>query len=364
MAMSQYKPSQVELYGEILSSEQLHRKECAQVDGLLSDEERAALIERMRAGDATAKEALFFSMLRFVRAVAWDMSFRYRWIMRRDERMDVMQVGYEAILEKWEEAFSTGKDNPVSFLLAYAKYAMQKYCLGYQTEIVTPSDGAHSALRVESLDVPQRIPGGESGDVMLADMLSEPEPVSPSKYATEEMSERLRSIVERVLTPRQVYILACLFGLWIHAPQGVSELAATEGLDHATVCSYRERALERLRKLMTSPDDPCEVYTGDEARQRLGVSERNFKNLVQRGAVPASKWGLYPKQIIDDLAQQRQARKAGEQQKHERVQAVLSELVERGEPVTVKGLARLAGVSLPMARAYVHQYQASVPVSA
>jgi RNA polymerase sigma factor (sigma-70 family) len=357
------KPSQTALYGELLTNEEAYSKDVGE-HPRLSDEEEERLVAQARLGNKQARETLILDALSYVMKVAHKYAricgAHGRW---RVEYLDLVQVGNVTLVECMDKALAHAC--PAGYLRRAALGEIVKYCMKHGSPIASPSQrGGHilPMKEVESLDKPLG-PGNEEDAHTLADLLVATEPEKRSERDFSTLYQALAG-----LTEKQRYVVTHHYGL-DGAPQDLFTLScemraqagkpfkdsANEAYD---VC---ERALNRLRDLLSSPDGRCEVYTREEAREQLGVTKRNFETLVRRGAIPVSRQGLYPKLMIDALAEQRRTRG---QQKREQVRAALAELARRGEPVSIHAVARLAGVNRGTVRTYVQQYQASALVGA
>ena len=200
------QPSQVALYGELLTVEQQYHSDIAALPRLTLEEEKC-LIERSMLGNTDAREQIILSCLGYVRAVAR----KYRVICAANGRnlveyLDLIQIGNLTLVECLDKALE--HPNPFGYLKRAASGEIVKYCMKHGSSITSPSERGGKILPmkdVASLEKPL-IPGEEN--FTLASTLEVP----PTSTQDEKDYTTLYSVIE-TLTPKQRDAITRHYGL-------------------------------------------------------------------------------------------------------------------------------------------------------
>jgi DNA-directed RNA polymerase specialized sigma24 family protein len=351
------KPTQVELYGPLLTLEQQIRKEIASFPELTREQEDV-LLERVRVGDTQAKNDLMQgAVLPYLAYWASQLFFTYSWVSPRIEYADLLQVGSIFAWTHFEVALK--KDAPLAYLKVCARYQMRLHCLFLAPFlIVTPRSRDREGRYAEAYQEPSLDrPVGE-GELFLSDVLAAPD--DPSSFASsEEASIQLYEALEQ-LPDYQRSIVGQVFGLVGYGRERIVDLAMTRGVSESSIERVRDRAIKKLRVLL-SP----ELCTTAQASQRLGIGQKWFVAFATKRGVKQCAQGRYRKQDIEALAQQLVDEKAlaarravhREEERRERLQMAYQRLTVQSEKVTVRQLAREAHVAPLVAADYLMSYR-------
>jgi DNA-directed RNA polymerase specialized sigma24 family protein len=294
--MTTKNPSQTELYGQMLTSEQQYRKEIAPFRSL-SPEQIQALLDAIKAGDEQARSCFLMSLTGYVERWAYRFSRVYDWESSRIEYQELISVGNMAIVEQLDKALC--KDDTWGYLAATAKFRMLKFCHRYASPIRTPN--GQQPYRVESLDEPI----GYDTDTTYAQCLAEP--VAPIWYSSLHIAdEEISQAIER-LGDKQRHVIQHLFALGECDRRQVVEIGKEQQVTSKTIQSLRETAFIALRRFLES--DQKDLYTVPQACEVLGCTQARFLKLASRHGIVRVAKGYYPKQQVDVLVEQERSRK-------------------------------------------------------
>lgn len=286
--------SQTALYGELLTNEQCYSFQVNQLS-LLTEQQQADLWEQLRQGDRSGKEQLLLSFLRYIKCVAATLYETYRWSSTHLEYLEIVQVGHLALLEHVETAIE--KPKPTGCLLTCVKFDMRDYCHRFQRAISTPEH--ETPLPLDSLDRP--ISSQMDHSRTLADCIPAPGNLTPT------MDVQFEGLYQSLalLNPTQREVIERHYGLHEHAPELLNAISRQKHQRESTIRHTKRRALRKLRALLQAPKSACEVYSLEQAYQRLGMSKEGFCTAVTRSGVSSVYRGYYRKADIERLASQR-----------------------------------------------------------
>jgi len=200
------KPSQIELYGELLTVEQQYHDDIAELPRLTMEEEKF-VIERAMLGNTDARKQMILNCLDYVRAVARN----YRVICAANGRnlveyLDLIQIGNLTLVECLDKALE--HPNPFGYLKRAASGEIVKYCMKHGSSITSPSERGGKILSmkdVASLEKPL-IP--EKEELTLASTLE-----APLKPAQDEKDYTMLYSNVEMLTPKQRDAITRHYGL-------------------------------------------------------------------------------------------------------------------------------------------------------
>ncbi len=231
-------PSQIQLYGEILDLETQFRADLAQVPRL-TEEERQALLKRLRQGDMQARDAFVNSFLGYVVKVARKFTLQHQEHPHRVEFLDLVQMAMLAILERVDRALE--HPCPIGYLNRVAECALLAYCQNHTSLIVLP----HGHKRQELPVIPSISLENQTvdGDFPFEErLLTEVKVSEPERDFTP-----LYTALEK-LTSNQREWITCLFGLGC-APETFTEIAVRRGVNKKSSTAKR-KAIKRLEQLL------------------------------------------------------------------------------------------------------------------
>jgi DNA-directed RNA polymerase specialized sigma subunit len=245
--MTTKKPSQVELYGELLTSEQQYRRDLQSIARLTPEQEQA-LIDRARHQDQEAGYLLVESLLPYVEYHAMRL-VRY---VRHSTYLDLCQIGSLAMVERLQQALA--HENPVAYLMQVAKKSIGWYCVWCDGLVVKKPGNRYEKdryvpqrLEVISADVP--LPGTDGA--MLADVLMDEVILGDPDDKQQERYQTLYLAVEQ-LTEKQREVVECFYGLHGHPEETLLEiqLRTTGKYDRRanTVNNRKVKALKSLQQ--------------------------------------------------------------------------------------------------------------------
>lgn len=272
----------------------------------LTDEQEGKLVERARAGDETARHELILSVLRLVvfkvrsycrGSVAWRIEFE-----------DVMQQAYISLWEGFEKLLAARCS--CAWMLEHARHTVEDYVHQVRSLVCLPPGASYVIPEMMSIDVPVN----EELGLEWADRLEAP-------------STEMGSSVDH----------AALY-------QGIDALPAH--LKHAIVEFYNlELECGVVEGVSRTPDERRNDRTHAKRRLRRRLREAYPQYAGEYRAVRVRPG------YVDMVINAEQLR---------RLQAAYQELVDRGEPVNGRVMARRAQVSDGVALAYLYRVKQQV----
>ena len=193
--------------------------------------EEQALIERMLAGDAQARDALIEHNLRLVAHIAG------KYAQSGMDRDDLISVGSLGLIK----AVQTFRPE-AGRLRAYASRCIENEMLMLFRANRKNRD---VALMGESLGQ-----DGEGSDAQLGDLLGTDADLVPRAAETAIESARALRQMEIVLTPRERAVVRLRYGLADGEPWPQHRVAERLGISRSYVSRIEKRALEKLRQAL------------------------------------------------------------------------------------------------------------------
>ena len=193
--------------------------------------EEQALIERMLAGDAQARDALIEHNLRLVAHIAG------KYAQSGMDRDDLISVGSLGLIK----AVQTFRPE-AGRLRAYASRCIENEMLMLFRANRKNRD---VALMGESLGQ-----DGEGSDAQLGDLLGTDADLVPRAAETAIESARALRQMETVLTPRERAVVRLRYGLADGEPWPQHRVAERLGISRSYVSRIEKRALEKLRQAL------------------------------------------------------------------------------------------------------------------
>ena len=211
----------------------------------LSQEQQGQLLAQARAGDASARERLIYSLLRPIAAFAY-RTHRYSNLWHY-EMMDLVSVGNLVLIEHFDDALS--KDDPLLYLISYAYSEMRDFCRKSASLIVTPRTIGEEPVIVESLEaLCDRRKDDDDDGVDFEIFLGAPLfTVSPSHINCIPLYEALSK-----LTEASQQFIAHLFGLFDVEPMTLAEWAGgvTDSKPYNAAKARKSQVIKRLHTLL------------------------------------------------------------------------------------------------------------------
>ena len=292
--MTTKNPSQTELYGELLTSQQQYRKDIAPFREISCEQEHV-FVHAAREGDEQARNNLILSLLDYVEYWASLFVSTYGWISRSIELTELISIGNFKLVESFDEAMDA--DNPWAFLASRAKYAMHSYCQNHTNCITTPHHA--KSYVVESLDKPLN----EDTEETLIDFLSEPNPVI--WFSSLSISdERIYTAIGH-LGGKQKELVKRVYGLDGYERERMSDIRkAYNGKEVTEQCmsKLRDGALASLRQFLETEENLC---TMADVISALEISEWGVYQLVRSGRLTRVAKGRYLQRELDILIEQK-----------------------------------------------------------
>ncbi len=267
--MSTKQASQVDLSGEILSNEQMYRRDISS-QSRFTDERRDALLARAANHDPSARTAILENCLPIVASMA-----RKHIVLTGThvEYLDLVQIGNLALVESYEQALS--KDAPFAYLFGCVRFALFKYCRYHETSITTPKTRGVHPYHFASLDAPLN----EESEHSLLDIL--PDTASDTEGSDPDYTEPLQQAVA-TLPQRERLIVEHYYGLGEIAPKAfgdINRLLSPEHPQKGNANYYHGRAMIKLRQSITLAWHQTEA--GEEKTLEVHSRKRTHKSLPQ-----------------------------------------------------------------------------------
>ncbi|MBA2391181.1 MAG: sigma-70 family RNA polymerase sigma factor [Ktedonobacteraceae bacterium] len=210
--MTLKNPSQVELYGELLTNEEQYRKEVRTLDGQLTREQEQAYLERARNGEKEAREKLLESCLPYVMHLAGKYSTITRAMQKNNsmEYLDLVQFGNVVLVERFERALT--KPNPMGYLRAAISGLLLSYieenAYGIKVTRTKKNKANGAPFEVKSLDAPVSRENKSTRPVTYADILPAPEPMKKQERDYTLLYQAIETLPEH-----HREIVTCFYGL-------------------------------------------------------------------------------------------------------------------------------------------------------
>jgi RNA polymerase sigma factor (sigma-70 family) len=167
-------------------------------------------------------------------------------IRHRGHLKDLLQVGLMAILRTIDQYQRRPTDRPLSYHVRWEVIsAMSDYCTQFRRD----SD----RVKCET-DISRHDGGGRSrkaGSALL-DLATDDTSPAEDAYVT-EARDRLRSLLERHLSPRERLVVEARFGIGRPKPATLAEIGALLGTSHQWVNQVEQKAMGKLRAAMDDP---------------------------------------------------------------------------------------------------------------
>ncbi len=200
------QPSQIELYGELLTVEQQYHHDIADIPRMTMEEEER-LIVRARSGDTDAKEHIILSCLGYVQAVARKYTVMCAANGRHlVEYLDLIQVGNLTLVKCSDKALD--HPSPFGYLKRAASGEIVKYCMKHGTSITCPSERGGKILPMKDVSSLEQPLTPETQELTLADTLE-----APPVVAQEEKDYTMLYSTLETLTPKQRDVIVRHYGL-------------------------------------------------------------------------------------------------------------------------------------------------------
>jgi RNA polymerase sporulation-specific sigma factor len=197
----------------------------------LSPEEEREALERMKAGDAEARERLIRHNLRLVAHIVKKYS-------QAGEADDLISVGSIGLI-KGIETFSYGKG---SQLATYAAKCIDNEILMY---IRANKKHRQNHSLSESVGVDK-----EGNEITLMEILPAREDSVFTKVETEMLLERISEITKRALSGRELEIISLRYGLFGNAAHTQSEVSKRMDISRSYVSRIEKKAIAKIAREM------------------------------------------------------------------------------------------------------------------
>lgn len=238
--MRSHQPSAIEPDEEVLHDEDQYRRDvagCVQ----LSREQQQALVERARAGDSQAREAIILACYPYSEAVARKYARTYAWASARLDALDLMQEGITRAMECLDKALA--HPHPFGYLWKAIHGVIVTYCQRWCSPIkaVETHEGSFlPGVVVLSLDVPL----SSNPDEVLANVI---EDTSLSAFAERDFTLLYEAI--ETLVPRQRDAVTRYYGIGC-APEPYEAIGVSWGIENrpgSYASTYERRGVVALR---------------------------------------------------------------------------------------------------------------------
>lgn len=338
-----------------------------------------SLLARLRAGDRAARADLVTYLLPpLVLFTRRYLATHYRDVTPRFEVLDLVHEGVIAMLEAMDRA---DRANPCAYLLTIAQGAIRTLCRTRQSAITLPNTDGAAPWPLLSLERPLR-GNNDSEPCTLLDLLAAA-PTQTSSSPAESKPMLLREAIQS-LTPLQQAVLTRRYGLFDVAPHTVAEVAQAlygeASMRHRKRCiALHAYALDTLRARLAAvsptggtparPHRERYAPTQQYAYERIRLSEaqrarldaaaarllaRGEKLTLRRLAREAGMAGGPVSRYLSEREMPRHEVRQREQQRREdALRATYARLVAQGEKISGNRLAREAGVAIPAAQAFL-----------
>ncbi len=344
---------------DVPTCEQAYRQTIRSVQRLDQEQERS-LVERARTGGKEERDNLLLYLFSSMDAFARHLALS--WTSHRPEYEDLAQQGCLEIASHIDQALRE-VDHVIPYLLKAGYGAIRNEAWRASHPIAAPTDV--EPLRVLSLDAPLT----EDEDYTLLDLLGGD--TFSVVIETTSQHEALHSAI-RALSERERTLVVRHFGLYINAPEPVSEILRSLGVPKANVTHVMGAILSRLCLMLkdvypqycsptrevrsTTPSHLTHRPFTQEQEQRLQEAEARMiaqnipitgKKLAREARIDR---GVATRYVNHKRSQQ------AEQTQEERLDRAMKELQERGEPLTAERLRQEAHVHHSVACLYLHMH--------
>jgi len=354
--MTAKKPSQTELYGELLSSEQAYRKAIYDCVGEHDPTQKYELVELARGGEKQDRDRLLFYFLPYL------TNFARRCVRDFDttlEYTDLVQEGCLAILSSMDKALSLELERVVAYLFDGAFYAIRQAIQRHRSLIVTPSNAECVPLLSMEAPLPET-EGFTIGDLVEDGHFSVV--VSQRTNDHTALHDAIRQLKEN-----ERAVVVRHYGMYINAPEPVNEIAPTLGIAERSARSLLHKTLAQLG-ISLQPAYPQYDYLTRETQRHTTVSYKpltpqqqsqlqeahsrllacglvvNVQSLAREAHIHKAKAALYFKSLPE------QGRPPTLQ---ERLDRAVTEMQAQGKKVTPDALARMVHTIRQVAQAYL-----------
>ena len=197
----------------------------------LSAREEADCLERIKNGDASARNTLVEHNLRLVAHVA------KKYYAAADDQDDLISTGTIGLI-KAASTFDSGKGS--RFATYAARCIENELLMCFRAQKKTAQD-VYISDPIET--------DGNGNSLTLIDVIAD----NGSVFDAIELKlrcEKLRSAIEEFLDPREREIVVLRYGLSGRAPLAQREVAALLGISRSYVSRIEKKALEKLREAL------------------------------------------------------------------------------------------------------------------
>ena len=198
----------------------------------LTPEQEKALLDRMAAGDAAAREELITHNLRLVVYLA------KKYENSGVPAEDLVSIGTIGLIK----AVNTFTPERSIKLATYASRCIENEILMY---FRSQRKGAQDVSLSDCIET-----GRDGSALSLMDTICSEEDLFED-LSTRELHGQLRAVMEQVLTPREKAIVSLRYGLSGGAPLTQREIAEQCGISRSYVSRIEKKALQKLERALT-----------------------------------------------------------------------------------------------------------------